>query len=278
MVFTYDGSLRYLTTMINIRQARVIFIALLLMAHYAYTNIYFYPPDQSISIHGSSDNPNTNTIILDPIATDDAAPEASLPEHHVSLPWDPPDSLTSNNQTEIWFDAIDTNGNRGYVADPTLFRRLVLQWHRQHENATYWDRLRLYQSHLQLDNKTSLTMDNICSITEKNGGGGELRDEGITMLTEYVKVDYETPILRKGCMESPPLRHERPKLFCGIYTHNPARDFTRLAALSYGWKCDGFLAFSTVTIPSLGKPSSYSIVPAARISRVLAFQTLEFET
>ena len=42
------------------------------------------------------------------------------------------------------------------------------------------------------------------------------------------------------------------KLFCGVYTHDGNRDSARLVALSYGWKCDGFLAFSTATIPSLG--------------------------
>lgn len=227
----------------NLRAVRVILVSFCFIAHGVYKGIHYYSK-VPIVIDDESEN------ILD---FDNDTPETSLPEHFVPLPWDPPDSLMPNRtESNIWFDAIDTNGNRGYVADPTLFRRLVLQWHRQHKNATYWDRLQRYQSHLLLNNDSidSLTMDKICSVTERNGGR-ELADGGVTIITEYVKLD-KSPILRMGCTESPPLRHEHPKLFCAIYTHNPARDFTRLAALSYGWKCDGFLAFSSVTIPSLG--------------------------
>ena len=216
----------------HVRQARIIFISFLVMACLVYKdNILYYPTTNSVS----------NTF-----SKTTATPVSSLPEHHTPLPL---------NSSSVYFDAIDTNGNRGYVADPTLFRRLVLQFHRTNTNATYWDRVQQYESHLLLDKNgttNSITMDEICSLTESNGGGRELNDDGVKVITEYVKVDIQTPILRRGCTESLPLKDERPKLFCGIYTHNSARDFTRLSALSYGWKCDGFLAFSTVTIPSLG--------------------------
>jgi len=251
MALTVAGVPRYLMSLITLRKARVISISFFFVAHCLYNHVLHYTTTNQIII-GDND-------IIDP---NNGTPEASLPEHHAPLPWDPPDSILSAYYTEsnvtnstpssVWFDAVDTNGNRGYVADPTLFRRSVLQWHSQHTNATYWDRLQRYQSHLQLDinSSDSLTMDEICSLTERKGGR-ELNDGGMKMVMEFVKVDT-TPIVRKGCTENPPLQHDRPKLFCGIYTHNPARDFTRLAALSYGWKCDGFLAFSTVTIPSLG--------------------------
>ena len=75
---------------------------------------------------------------------------------------------------------------------------------------------------------------------------------GVKILMEYAKVD-ENPVLRMGCTESTPLWHEHLKICCGIYIHNPAREFTQLLALSYGWQCDGFLVLSTVTIPSLGE-------------------------
>ena len=217
---------------LTVRQARIIFISILVMARLVYKDdIIYYSTTNSVSNTFSKTTTDT--------------PISSLPEHHVPLPL---------NSSSLYFDAIDTNGNRGYVADPTLLRRLVLQFHRTHTNATYWDRIQQYESHLLLDKNStnSITMDKICSLTGGNGGGKELNDDGVKIITEYVKVDIQTPILRRGCTESLPLKHERPKLFCGVYTHNPARDFTRLSALSYGWKCDGFLAFSTVTIPSLG--------------------------
>lgn len=220
--------------MLTIRKARIITIAILVLIRLAYkdTRFYYYPTQgQNVT---NNDIQNNNTI-----------PEESLPKHHISLPL---------NGT-IYFDAIDTQGNTGYIADPTLFRRSVLEWHGQYKNATYWDRIQYYPNQIGTNPiNNELSMDHICSLTEATGSGKELNDRGIKIITEYVKVD-KTPILRKGCTESPPLSHERPKLFCGIYTHGPQRNFTRLSALSYGWKCDGFLAFSTITNPKLGMVS-----------------------
>jgi len=42
------------------------------------------------------------------------------------------------------------------------------------------------------------------------------------------------------------------KLFCGVYTHDKMRNLARTAALSWGQKCDGFVAFSTESVPQLG--------------------------
>ncbi len=77
------------------------------------------------------------------------------------LPSKVPDSIPANFRVQeqatnsknstppsIWFDALDTRGHRGYVADPTLLRRSVLQWHKEHPHANYWDRVQNYQSHL----------------------------------------------------------------------------------------------------------------------------------
>jgi len=218
--------------MFTIRKARIITIAILVLIRLAYKDIrYYYYPTQSQNII-NNDMQNKTDI-----------PEESLPKHHTALPL---------NGT-IYFDAIDTRGNTGYIADPTLFRRSVLEWHEQYQNATYWDRINYYPNPIGkstiVDNE--LSMNHICSLTEATGSGKELNDRGIKIITEYVKVD-RSPILRKVCTESPALPHERPKLFCGIYTHGPQRNFTRLSALSYGWKCDGFLAFSTLTAPKLG--------------------------
>ena len=203
--------------LVTIRNARVLSISFLVLIHYFNNDIrYLYTTNQ--------------TTIGNDIDPNDGAPEESLPEHHVPLPWDYPDSITPNHAesnvtnstpSTIWFDAVDTNGNRGYVADPTLFRRLVLQWHSQHGNATYFDRLEHYQSHLQLNvNSTNLlTMDEICSLTESKGGH-ELNDGGVKMLMN-VKVDA-TPVLRKGCTESPPLQKENPHC-CTLPRHGWCR-------------------------------------------------------
>jgi hypothetical protein len=46
-----------------------------------------------------------------------------------------------------------------------------------------------------------------------------------------------------------------PRILCAIYTYGHNRDLARSAALSWGYKCDGFLAFSNETIASLGMVS-----------------------
>jgi hypothetical protein len=187
------------------------------------------------------------------------------------LPSEVPDSIPSNFRVQeqatystnstppsIWFDALDTRGHRGYVADPTLLRRSVLQWHKEHPQANYWDRVQNYQSHLLKEANTSLV--EACELVP---GKSIFTQGGLEMLTERIKVD-KTPTRREGCSEEHGETSDenddnkssnttkKLKLFCGVYTHDGKRDSARLVALSYGWKCDGFLAFSTATIPSLG--------------------------
>ena len=132
---------------LTVRQARIIFISILVMARLVYKDDIIYYS-------------TTNSVINNTFSKTNATPASSLPEHHIPLPL---------NSSSLYFDAIDTNGNKGYVADPTLLRRLVLQFHRTHTNATYWDRIQQYESHLLLDKNStnSITMDKICSLTEK---------------------------------------------------------------------------------------------------------------
>lgn len=151
-------------------------------------------------------------------------PEMSLPGHHVPL-----------ESNETFFDALFVNGSRGYVADPTLFRLQFLS-----TKTTYFDMLEHYQEQLRPDN-VSLSAESICELAPGmdtdifNSGGFRLLHDKITVSHE----PYD---------EAP----SSPKIMCAIYTHDGKRDLARVAALSYGWKCDGFLAFSDVTIPSLG--------------------------
>ena len=201
-----------------------------------------------------------------------AVPEISPLDHFVPLPlpaevpdYIPPDfhkwNCTNSTPPSVWFDALDTYGNRGHVADPTLLRKSVLQWHKEHPNATYWDRLQKYQSHLlKKKDEGYMYMEETCKLIP---GISVFGQGGITMLMERIKVD-KVPTLRMGgkdCLEQEETygdgnnnttKKKKLKLFCGVYSHDDHRDELRLAALSYGIKCDGFLAFSTATIPSLG--------------------------
>ncbi len=67
-------------------------------------------------------------------------PEFSLPKHFVPLhlPGLEPDAIPPNYKEQqftdstppsLWFDAVDTYGRRGYVADPTLLQKSVRKWH-----------------------------------------------------------------------------------------------------------------------------------------------------
>jgi glycoprotein-N-acetylgalactosamine 3-beta-galactosyltransferase len=125
------------------------------------------------------------------------------------------------------------NGSLGYIASPTQLRYTIMQM-----NNTYFDRISQYQSRFRLGSFSAsipLTPDHICNV----GPGRSFEsDGGFKLLTEKVVVSDPSP--------------QRPRIFCGIYTYRLMRDLARMQALTWGYQCDGFLAFSTETIPELG--------------------------
>jgi glycoprotein-N-acetylgalactosamine 3-beta-galactosyltransferase len=75
----------------------------------------------------------------------------------------------------------------------------------------------------------------ICNV----GPGRSLEDEGgFKLLTEKIQVQ--------------PLTENSPRILCVMYSYRKMRDLLRMQALTWGHQCDGFLAFSTETIPELG--------------------------
>lgn len=130
-----------------------------------------------------------------------------------------------------YYDAINIDGLPGYIADPTQLRRTLLA---TAKNRSYFDWLTNYQSQLRLGNE-SLTEDSICQV---EGGAGDEGEQGFRLLRDKLQVAPTNPA--------------PPRLLCAMYTHPPMRDLARTAALSYGWRCDGFVAFSTETLPSMG--------------------------
>jgi hypothetical protein len=149
-----------------------------------------------------------------------------------------------------FWNARHPNGSLGYVADPASLRRdrqLFLKSNLSNDesrpdDADYWRVLQGFQSRYRQGTLTEhilLTPELVCGL----GPGRGLEEEGgFKILTEKIKVaaaiddKTQTPV----------------RLLCAIYTHNVSRDLARTSALSWGYKCDGFLAFSTDTIPSLG--------------------------
>jgi len=157
---------------------------------------------------------------------------------------------TSKESSFVEFDAYNEQGERGYIADPTSMKRdrfEFLKAARQSDpnvnyNNAVFTALTGFQSQYREGTwsaDTALDRDSVCSIS-----GGQIfeRDAGFQLL-QKIRIDNATVASSK-----PPLR-----LFCGMYTYSHNRDNARAAALTWGHKCDGFLAFSTETIPSLGQ-------------------------
>ena len=124
------------------------------------------------------------------------------------------------------------NGSVGFVADPTALRKSVPQ------GLSYFDRISTLHSRYRkgsITEKFPLTSEYVCGL----GPGRSFEDDGgFKLLTEKIVV-------------SEPVR-DSPRILCSVYTYPMMRDLVRLQALTWGYQCDGFLAFSTETIPELG--------------------------
>jgi hypothetical protein len=124
------------------------------------------------------------------------------------------------------------NGSLGYIADPTALRKSIS------EDLSYFDRITHLHARYRkgsFSQDINLTSDHICNL----GPGRSLEDEGgFKLLTE--KIVVSEPV------------DASPRILCSIYTYRKMRDLARIQALSWGYQCDGFLAFSTETIPELG--------------------------
>jgi hypothetical protein len=137
----------------------------------------------------------------------------------------------------------------GYIADPKALKRHLQSFLHQRfpdeldplSNAShYWHLLTdYYPQHRNgsLYGKHRLESNYVCNL----GPGRSFEDDGgYKLLTEKITLSTARPA-------TPPIR-----VLCSIYTYRKMRDLARSHALSWGHKCDGYLAFSTETIPELG--------------------------
>ena len=146
-------------------------------------------------------------------------------------------SVSTSNETAassadgVVFGAFFSNGSLGYVADPKAWSRFYHKYMQQ-SNASFETMLLEYQVDTSFDNKTNLA--NTCNLP---AGTLDEAPEGVELLKRQIRLAKPS---------------QSPRLLCAIYTHPPMRSLARMAALTYGRDCDGFLAFSTETIPELG--------------------------
>ncbi len=122
--------------------------------------------------------------------------------------------------------ARDENGTHGFVADPTLVRQNMLH--------------RLWTQTQVQPNLTEITFlpissdqyHNICEVP-LGEGWREMPSEASRM---YRPIEIQNT------------SKNHPKLFCVVYTHGGVLERTTTIAETWGWRCDGFLAASNVTV------------------------------
>jgi hypothetical protein len=144
------------------------------------------------------------------------------------------------------------NGTLGYVADPYALQKGIHSFLGATDDDPedrFWEGLVHYASRTaETTSRMSLSSDSVCAF----GPGQGLEEEGgFKLLTEKIRIAPPTTTGKKI------------KILCALYTHNQRHDQARTAALTWGQNCDGFLAFSTETIPALGMVDLVHVGPEA---------------
>lgn len=211
-------------------------------------------PDKAVQAAFNVDrNASTQNVTLPNALAHQQQPVTALRNASATAPKALPNQLLSDESLDnslVW-GARSQTGTLGYKADPTALQRerqgfldgfggggpQVLDI-----VADYWKTLAWFQNETRqgtLTERTSLSAESVCGL----GPGRGLEEEGgFKLLTEKIRVADDD----NDNVESP------VRILCVIYTHNMTHDLARTSALSYGYKCDGFLAFTTETVPALG--------------------------
>ncbi len=119
--------------------------------------------------------------------------------------------------------ARDENGSYGLIVDPYLVRRSMIQ---KFQNSRNIDR----RSFLPL---TLHEYDEICNKSVGEGHGEQSMNA--VKLLRPVRAVYSVPLAS-------------PSILCVVYTHGGV--LARVSAIveTWGWRCDGFFASSTITV------------------------------
>ncbi|KAG7371862.1 hypothetical protein IV203_018004 [Nitzschia inconspicua] len=109
----------------------------------------------------------------------------------------------------------------------------------------------VHDPHFLIRNPPSFTVTNTtCSAPP---GTGEEGPEGVRAL--YKIYVHQHDQLHEEALNSVPQQSKskrRIRLMCMVYTHSNRHDVLRAVAETYGHRCDGFLAASNLTDPSIG--------------------------
>jgi hypothetical protein len=150
-------------------------------------------------------------------------------------------STVSKPSRKFLYGARFKNGSLGYIPDPTAMKRARFDFLRNisKDDARDMDTKEGFFSTLE-HFQSNHCKNNLLNAKHICNEAGEGLDSGGFEIMKKLKVD-----LAKATKKS-------PRILCAIYTHAGNHNLARSAALAWGYKCDGFLAFSTETIPNLG--------------------------
>jgi hypothetical protein len=189
-------------------------------------------PMVTVTTATTTNNSKLPMVILVQDVVDASENSKGDPSIEEFIPIPPLNQTTNANLPHPHAGARFQNGSLGYIADPTALRKSVS------EDLSYFDRITHLHARYRkgsFSQDINLTSDHVCNL----GPGRSLEDEGgFKLLTE--KIVVSEPV------------DASPRILCSIYTYRKMRDLARIQALSWGYQCDGFLAFSTETIPELG--------------------------
>jgi glycoprotein-N-acetylgalactosamine 3-beta-galactosyltransferase len=165
--------------------------------------------------------------------------------------------------------ARDANGHWGYVADPYSLRHHILLQFRNDSgiaDATFEGMLTSRYMPL-IDHGEDNETEKVCQTAPGEGIEGE---GGWDVLVNKIVVGGPLPLPKsksdpreppngwqQGMLpkpNDPPYFNsaEPPKVFCGMYTYHKKHHLLRAATHTWAFRCDGFLAFSDLTDPTIG--------------------------
>jgi glycoprotein-N-acetylgalactosamine 3-beta-galactosyltransferase len=114
------------------------------------------------------------------------------------------------------------------------------------------------------------TTEEEMEVCGKAPGKGFEKSEAWNLLTEKIQIGGPDPLPMTISNNSsnnhnattntmtppppPPFRNgpKPPRIFCGVYTYAGHHAVLQSQGETWGWRCDGFLGFSTKTIPDIG--------------------------
>lgn len=143
--------------------------------------------------------------------------------------------------------ARHADGSWDFIANVTSVRQFIIsRYHRFISSTTI-----PLQSHLYFHDENEFR--SACQVLPREG---KERKAGWRLLTKKVEVDGQDPKMTNNQSRTYPpgatsasLRTSR--ILCAIYTYAKHREQATAVAETWGWKCDGYFAASTETIPEV---------------------------